>query len=406
MIPALAIALLASFVACGESEDTGMPIGDVDDAELPERMLTNIGLDEDMSGDLRPEARELILARHQVGRQIAEPVESSAAPLPLSLDVPTSIRVWRRGLDGSTGSCSGRVDVIPLEKYVKGVLPHEWIRSWHTESLKAGAVAIRTYGSWWVNAGGKYSCADVDDTTASQVYKDEFYPVTDTAVDATAATFVVRSGALVFTEYSAENSDPTADGVSEPLCTGRQRFGHGRGTCQWGSQRWASQSAKSYSWILTHYYPGSEVTPLPAPGDELVVDSHNVNNDTELGYSQLGTSWTSASATPGYYGTGYYFALTEAVSDPAHFYFYLDAPATKTLDAWWTAGTNRAPAAPFIIVDSTGAHLDTIMADQTIDGSQWNTLGTWSFPAGWNKVMLSRWTTAGAVVIADAVRVR
>ncbi len=38
--------------------------------------------------------------------------------------------------------------------------------------LKAGAVAIRTYAWYWVNAGGKYDCADIDDTTASQVYKD------------------------------------------------------------------------------------------------------------------------------------------------------------------------------------------------------------------------------------------
>lgn len=30
----------------------------------------------------------------------------------------------------------------------------------------------------------------------------------------------------------------------------------------------------------------------------------------------------------------------------------------------------------------------------------------WSFSAGWNRVVLSRWTTAGYVVIADAVRVR
>ena len=35
-----------------------------------------------------------------------------------------------------------------------------------------------------------------------------------------------------------------------------------------------------------------------------------------------------------------------------------------------------------------------------------DTVGTWSFPAGWNKVQLSRWTTSGYYVVADAIQVR
>jgi hypothetical protein len=148
------------------------------------------GTGDDRTGDLRPEAAAVLDAAATHGgpftlddaRAIgAAPPRQSFAPGALAFDMPATIRVWRRGIDGSTASCSGRVDVIPLEKYVKGVLPHEWIRSWDDESLKAGAVAIRTYAAWWVNAGGKYSCADLDDTTASQVYKDEFFAVTDTA---------------------------------------------------------------------------------------------------------------------------------------------------------------------------------------------------------------------------------
>jgi hypothetical protein len=33
-------------------------------------------------------------------------------------------------------------------------------------------------------------------------------------------------------------------------------------------------------------------------------------------------------------------------------------------------------------------------------------LGTYAFTAGWNKVQLSRWTTAGYQVVGDAVRVQ
>src|SRR5437667_343890 len=39
-------------------------------------------------------------------------------------------------------------------------------------------------------------------------------------------------------------------------------------------------------------------------------------------------------------------------------------------------------------------------------GGAWHTLGTWTFPAGWNRVVLLRRAPAGAVVVADGVRVR
>ncbi len=226
-------------------------------AEVPERWLSGAGVGDDRSGDVRPEAIAILdalaAARHPL--TVAE-IPGAPDRVARKLSPPSSIRIWRRGLDGSTSSCAGRVDVIPFEQYVRGVLPHEWIRSWDEESLKAGGVAIRTYAAAWVAAGGKYDCADLDDTTASQVYRDEFYPVTDAAVEATAGVFVVRGEDLVFAEYSAENSDPTEFGVDEPHCTGRARQGHGRGTCQWGTQRWAL-AGQTWEWMLPHYYPGA-----------------------------------------------------------------------------------------------------------------------------------------------------
>ena len=56
--------------------------------------------------------------------------------------------------------------------------------------------------------------------------------------------------------------------------------------------------------------------------------------------------------------------------------------------------------------DAAGNKLGTATADQRGSGSQWVPLGTFNFTAGWNKVVLSRWTAAGAVVVADAVRIR
>ncbi len=138
----------------------------------------------------------------------------------------------------------------------------------------------------------------------------------------------------------------------------------------------------------------------------LVVDNDNARNDETKGYSEISANWTVSSGTAGYFGSGYAFASTMAISDAATFWFYLPAAATKSIDAWWTAGTNRSPEAPFLIWNANGAQLGTVKVDQQLNGGKWNTLGTFAFTAGWNKVQLSRWAPEGSVVIADAIRVR
>src|SRR5688500_1808320 len=141
-------------------------------------------------------------------------------------------------------------------------------------------------------------------------------------------------------------------------------------------------------------------------GSVIISDSNNGANDVTTGRAEIPSSWTESATTAGHFGTGYAFAATQAVSDPATFWFYLDAPATRTIDAWWTAGTNRAPRAPYLVSTSAGERVATVYVNQQKHGSGWNALGTWAFPAGWNRVQLSRWTTPGYVVIADAIRVR
>ena len=393
--------IAASVAAC--SPETASPeVDGIPTDEVPERWHAGVEVDEDLSGDLRPEALAII-EDHEHGEDDGPVAHAAWQP-------PASIRVWRRGLDGSSASCSGRVDVLPLESYVKGVLPHEWIRSWHAESLRAGAIAIRTYAASWVTNGGKYTCADVDDTTASQVYKDERFAVTDVAVQATAGAFVMKNGLPVFAEYSAENGHPTATGVSESVCAGRTRNGHGRGTCQWGTQRWASQQGKTHTWMMEHYYPGATVvrpgpTPEPTP-TSIIIDSAAAANDPARARVEYTGTWTASTGSPGFHGADYRWAATEPASAPATFWFQLSAAGSRTVDAWWVAGTNRSAAATFIVYNAAGQELGRVAKDQRAGGGQWNTLGTFAFTAGWNRVVLSRWQAAGSVVIADAVRVR
>jgi hypothetical protein len=98
------------------------------------------------------------------------------------VEVPAVIRVWRSSQSGALAptlnngwadnSCNSAVTVetLPLEEYVRGVVPHEWLSSWHDESLRAGAIAARTFAVRWALRGGRWDCADVDDGTVTQVY--------------------------------------------------------------------------------------------------------------------------------------------------------------------------------------------------------------------------------------------
>ena len=117
-------------------------------------------------------------------------------------------------------------------------------------------------------------------------------------------------------------------------------------------------------------------------------------------------SWTTTSATPGHHGQSYAYRTTGASSDLARFRFHLDAPTTVVIEGWWTQGQNRASSAPFLVYDADENHVGTAYANQQADGSAWVELGTYTLPAGWNTVALSRWTSSGTVVIADAIRVR
>jgi hypothetical protein len=81
----------------------------------------------------------------------------------------------------------------------------------------------------------------------------------------------------------------------------------------------------------------------------------------------------------------------------------LPAAGTYKVSARWTAGSNRAPSAPYQIIHSGGT--TTVNRNQQINGGTWQELGTFTFSAGTaERVRLSCWTTAGYYVIADAVR--
>jgi hypothetical protein len=92
------------------------------------------------------------------------------------------------------------------------------------------------------------------------------------------------------------------------------------------------------------------------------------------------------------------------VSDPASFWFQTDADRCYSVEAWWTSGSTRSTSITFVGWDGNDKEVGRAVVDQTKNGSAWNSLGKWTFPKGKNRVLLSRWASAGKYAIADAVR--
>ena len=137
----------------------------------------------------------------------------------------------------------------------------------------------------------------------------------------------------------------------------------------------------------------------------IIVDSNQANNGANARIVTPSSSWKSSTSVSGYWGSGYYVAPTAAVSDATTFEFQLAADGEKEVFAWWTAASDRTTTAPFVLFDAGGTKLATVYKNQQIDGGKWVSLGRYKFTAGWNQVAVSRWTTPGAQVVADAIRV-
>jgi len=81
-------------------------------------------------------------------------------------------------------------EVVPLDDYVKGVLPNEWLRHWEPEALKAGAIAVKQFAVTTYNRKGYLWDCNYD-----QVYNpSKRTPETDKAVDDTWNIWLLNNG--------------------------------------------------------------------------------------------------------------------------------------------------------------------------------------------------------------------
>ena len=284
---------------------------------------------------------------------------------------PATVRV---GTSCSCHSCTGTVDVVSFETYVKRVLPQEWINCWGSQAggmnaLQAGAVAIRSYtipriaNTMSSHGGGTY---DICNNSCCQTYGTSQFTNTNNAVDNTTSYVLVTSGVIQFSEYAAEHNNHLTCGngmkgngtgswpcTSDAPCAGQSFNGHGRGMCQNGSARWATglnlvnssctwlsshgYGTKTWQQILSHYYPSwilDQCTVVSPPANDNCPGTALVSS-TNCNY----TSGTVADATPSY-GANQCSGCSCTSPDDYDVYYNFQAVATSHTVAVTNYATN------------------------------------------------------------------
>jgi hypothetical protein len=127
-----------------------------------------------------------------------------------------------------------------------------------------------------------------------------------------------------------------------------------------------------------------------------LLDNSDTNGVTITG------DWTSSTYAPGFWGQNYiHDDNTGKGAKSVRFTPNLPYRADYRVYLRWTAGSNRATNAPVDINHADGT--DTLLINETINGSQWVCLGTFPFALGQMGSVLVRNTGTTGHVIVDAV---
>ena len=185
---------------------------------------------------------------------------------PLSPGFVSAKGKWYRGIIMIQNK-NGKLTVInnvPLEDYIKGVVPSEMPSSWATEAHKAQAIAARSYALANLGKRAKYGY-DLKDTTEDQAYggASKETPDTNYAVDETKGIVLTYNMKVINAYYSASAGGQTnvnSWGSSLPYLRSVPSFddnvkknGHGVGMSQHGANNLANQGYNAYQ-ILQYFY--------------------------------------------------------------------------------------------------------------------------------------------------------
>lgn len=156
------------------------------------------------------------------------------------------------------------INDVPLEDYIKGVVPAEMPSSWAYEAHKAQAIAARSYAL--ANLGKRASLGfDLKDTPEDQAYNGASAETagTNSAVDDTKGIVLTHDTKVISAYYSASAGGQTNTnswGTSLPYLRSVPSFdenikknGHGVGMSQHGANNLAKQGYNAYQ-ILQYFY--------------------------------------------------------------------------------------------------------------------------------------------------------
>ena len=154
---------------------------------------------------------------------------------PLQFAAPTFVRVAYpggtsrdyRGVVRSvklSATSLASVNALPMESYLRGVVPRESVSSWKPAALQAQAIAARSYSTYKRDHTSSSGAADICDSTQCQVYggagvygadgsRTALEPTTtDDAISATAGVVRTYGGAAILAEFSSSNGGWSTDG--------------------------------------------------------------------------------------------------------------------------------------------------------------------------------------------------
>jgi SpoIID/LytB domain protein len=175
------------------------------------------------------------------------------ATRPLTLWTPGGAKKYRgilRAASPKPGAAErDTVNVLPMDAYVRGVIPYEMPASWSAEAVQAQAVAARTYAAW-SRAQNPRRYYQICDTTACQVYGGMAaeYDSTNTAVEATAGQILTYKSKPAFTQFSASSGGWTAAGSVPYLPAKRDPYDDwsGNGVHDWAVNVSAASLERSH----------------------------------------------------------------------------------------------------------------------------------------------------------------
>lgn len=303
-------------------------------------------------------------------------------------------RTEYRGAVGGrvSGSSVQAYNSVPMETYLRSVVPSEMPPSWHPNALAAQSIAARTYASLErYSATGTF---DTCDTTSCQVYNGVAKysssgaliaryenSATDSAIAATANQVLITGGAYsyAFTQFSAANGGYTVAGNKPYLVAKADPYD---GVVPSTSHSWDATISQS---ALRSAYPGiGAIT-------SLTIVARDGNGEWGGRIESIKITGTSGSSTV----TGSQFRM-----------------ALGLKSTWWTVkgapgggggsgggGTQPTQIAGGMLLDVTGDGNPDMLGRHASTGQMWIYPGTASGGFGYGAVVSYGWQGFDSIVM-------